>query len=202
MSVYEVLYTTGNSKEKGGDDSFRRAAETHTDEIRHSKGFDPKKDVAIVEGVYSKGDFKDALKLANDLGPYFGKVKEVSLFSHGGPVDGPTFHGGEEGPFNVNGAINFYRSDGRMGLPKVNWDSGAVAQFFGCHTASSGFTQRFANEEGGVRTGGYTSTSDFSSNPNHHEPFGATGPLYQLQLPFGIHLDGPLNYSQGMEYTK
>ena len=87
--VYVVTYTFGNSS---GDDEFRRAAETREQQIRNSKGFDPKKDTVLLAGVKTKEDFANIIKEANGLQKQYGKVEQISLYSHAGRQDGPVFH--------------------------------------------------------------------------------------------------------------
>jgi RHS repeat-associated protein len=114
--VYVVAYTTGNSE---GDDEFRRAAETRANEIRKSKGYDPKKDTVLVKGVKTKQDFKDLIKTANGLEKTFGKVEQISLYSHSGVGQGPVFHDGGGSP------TQFTNSE--LNALKVNWAGSGTA---------------------------------------------------------------------------
>jgi RHS repeat-associated protein len=163
--VYVVTYTTGNSE---GDDELRRSAETRAQEIQKSKGFDPKKDTVLLRGVKTKEDFKDVLKEANRLGKTYGKVEQISLFSHSG-VDGPVFHdaSGRGAQFSVS----------ELATLKVNWSGSATAKFYGCRTAT--FCQNFANVQR-VPSYGYDKYAYFSSSPKKREGPNPTGPLYLI----------------------
>ena len=165
--VYVVSYTTGNSS---GDDELRRAAETRAQEIQKMKGFDPKKDTVLLRGVKTKDDFKDLLKDAGLLEKTYGKVGQVSLFSHSGVGDGPVFH-------DTSGrAAQFTKSE--LATLKVNWSGSAEAKFYGCNTAQN-FCQNFANAQG-VSAYGYDRYAYFSSNPRKREGPNATGSLYLI----------------------
>ena len=153
LDVYVVTYTTGN---RHGDDELKRAAETNADDIRSSKGFDPKKDTVVLAGVKTKEDFKNVLSAAGKISDQFGKISSVSLFSHSGDVDGPTFH-------TASGTPTWFTKSELSSL-QVNWSSNATASFFGCRSADN-FAQNFANSQH-VRTFGFTDGVDFSGQPN------------------------------------
>ncbi|MBX3280810.1 MAG: RHS repeat-associated core domain-containing protein, partial [Acidobacteria bacterium] len=162
--VYVVTYTTGNSV---GDEEFRRAAETRAAEIQKQKGFDPKKDTVLVRGVYSKQDFKNILNQANGLEKEYGKVAQVSLYSHAGTGQGPVFHDAR------TGGVQFTQQE--LSDLRVNWSGSASASFYGCHTGVN-FAQNFANAQG-VPTYGYNEYAYFSSKRDKREGPNATGPL-------------------------
>jgi hypothetical protein len=172
--VYVVAYTTGNSE---GDDEFRRAAETRADEIRKSKGFNPKKDTVLVKGVKTKEDFKDLLKTANGLEKTFGKVAQISLYSHSGEDKGPVFHDGGGSP------TQFEKSE--LAALKVNWSGSGTARFYGCNTAQN-FCQNFANAQRKTAYG-YDRSAYFSSDPKKREGPKATGPLYLIAADGGAN---------------
>ncbi len=152
------------------DDELRRAAETRAQEIQKMKGFDPKKDTVLLRGVKTKDDFKDLLKDAGLLEKTYGKVGQVSLFSHSGVGDGPVFH-------DTSGrAAQFTKSE--LATLKVNWSGSAEAKFYGCNTAQN-FCQNFANAQG-VSAYGYDRYAYFSSNPRKREGPNATGSLYLI----------------------
>jgi RHS repeat-associated protein len=189
-TVYLVTYTTGNSD---GDDEFKRAAQTRAAEIQHQKGYDSKHDTVIVAGVKTKADFAAAMKHANGMFKQFGKVGEVSLFSHAGWHDGPVFH-------DVGGkATQFTPSE--LGRIAVNWSESAHACFFGCNTGVR-FDHLFATSQR-VPTYGFFGYASFSSNPNHYERIQPTGPVYMMStaphqlraigatLPWGMRRDDP-----------
>jgi hypothetical protein len=167
-TVYLVTYTTGN---RSGDEDFKRAAETYAADIRSGKGFDPKKDTVLVRGVKTKDDFRAAIKEANSLEASFGKVGEVSLFSHAGPNDGPAFNG-------ANGQEFFTVPELRAGLG-INWEAGGCARFYACKTAPR-FASRFAATQG-VPAYGFNSYTYFSASPDRRTPVQATGPVYMIQ---------------------
>jgi hypothetical protein len=168
-TVYLVLYSTGNAKPKD-DDLFRRAAETRAADIRGQEGFDPSKDTVLVRGVSSKDDFGAAITEANALGNQFGQVGELSLFSHGGPSDGPAF--------NRDGAQEFL-SPGELLELKINWEPGGCARFFACRSAP-GFASYFAAAQG-VTAFGFNSFTYFSSRADQRSSVGAGGPVYMIQ---------------------
>lgn len=161
-TVYVVTYVYGNHS---GDDAFARAAETRANEIRNSKGFDPKKDIVLTRGVDSFAAFASVIKEANGLEKTFGKVGEVSIFSHAG-LDGPNFNAG----LRREGYTNEQKPLGIFAL-KINWDSSAQAGFYGCRTAvpnpnwgGASFAQAFANIQG-VPTYGFDDETSFSGLP-------------------------------------
>lgn len=188
-TVYLVTYTTGNTE---GDEEFRRAALTQAAAIRAQEGFDPETDTVLVRGVETKSDFAAALKEASGLEATFGKVGQVSLFSHAGPVDGPTFH-------TSQGASTWLRQTELRGLD-VNRESGAKAYFYGCNTALN-FAGNFARAQG-VSTYGHTGSSFPSSDPNRRVPPGQTGPVYFVQAQAAkSSLSGALNYLLGQSFA-
>jgi RHS repeat-associated protein len=169
--VYVVAYTVGNNVH-GGDDQFREAAETKADEIRNQKGFDPKKDTVIVQGVKTKQDFKDLLSKANGMSSQFGQVRGLTLFSHAGDMSGPFFHA-------PDGKSTEKFSQSELSQLHINWASGATATFFGCNTDIT-FTQEFANAQH-VRAYGYDGGTRFSGTP------GSVSKWYVLN-PWNTHL--------------
>ena len=164
-TVYLITYSTGNH---GGDDDFYKAALTRQHEIMSQKGFNPTKDIALVEGVNSVKSFANAIKDANGLESKFGKVGEVSLYGHGGK-DGPIFQ--EAGPGGPSARFsNEQNPQAILGL-KVNWADGGVARFMSCQAAvpstnypSGSFAQEFANRQG-ISTFGFNDRTTFSSTP-------------------------------------
>jgi hypothetical protein len=169
-TVYLITYTTGNSE---GDDEFRRAALTRAAAIQQQKGYDATKDTVLVRGVTTKADFAAAIKEANGLEKTFGKVGNISLFSHSGPLDGPVFH-------DVAGkSTQFTRSE--VDALRVNWADNASASFFGCNTALA-FTGMFTRSQG-VATDGFTGWANFSSNPSRYQVIQPTGPVYMMTVP-------------------
>ena len=169
-TVYLVTYTTGNSE---GDDEFRRAAQTRAAEIQKQKGYDPAHDTVIVAGVGTKADFAAAVKQANGMFKQFGKVGEVSLFSHAGWHDGPVFHDASGKPTQF--------TESELDRVAVNWSDNAHACFFGCNTGVR-FGSMFAESQR-VTTYGFTGYAAFSSNPNHYERIQPTGPVYMMTVP-------------------
>jgi hypothetical protein len=165
--VYVVTYTYGNSH---GDDEFKRAAETRAGEIQGMKGFDPKKDTVLLKGVYKKEDFAGVLKDANSLKKQFGKVEQVTLYSHSGTGQGPVFH-------NAQGEGTQF-SQAELSNLKVNWSGSASAVFCGCYTGAN-FAQNFANAQG-VPAFGYDRYAYFSSSPDKRTGPNSTGPLYLI----------------------
>lgn len=159
-TVYVVGYTSGNPD--GGDDEFKKAALTLANQIMSKKGFDPRKDIVLVQAVSTKDDFKALLKDANSLESRFGKIGSLSLFSHGGPLDGPRF--ARNSPGATEKDWQFYGGESELRGLKINWEQGAQANFFGCNTAVS-FAQRFANAQG-TPTWGFNTSSSFSGDPN------------------------------------
>lgn len=154
LDVYVIAYTTGNHV--GGDDELKRAAQTLKDKITSSKGFDPKKDAVIIAGVKTKEDFQNVLNAAAKIADRFGATSSVSLFSHAGEKDGPTFH-------TSDGKSTWF-SPTELSNLKVNWSSNATATFYGCRTAEN-FAQNFANAQG-VNTFGFLGGVDFSGRPD------------------------------------
>ena len=190
-SIYAVFYTTGNTNNNpdGGDAQFKQAAETRVKDIQSSAGFDPNKDVAIAIAVNSKQDFLNSIDTINDLTSTFGKVAEISIFSHSGH-DGPVYPGavgssekGRQFIPKIAGTTMIDRT--QLDAIHVNWESNAWAGFFGCHTKS--FADAFATGQG-VKTFGFTGTASFfstphgwgdlPSNPKRNESSSYTGPLY------------------------
>jgi RHS repeat-associated protein len=166
--VYVVTYTYGNTH---GDDELRRAAETKAGHTRDMKGFDPKKDTVLLKGVKTKADFAAVLKEANGLEKQFGKVEQVTLYSHAGAADGPTFHDAID-----NGPTQFTR--GEVSNLKVNWSKSAIAKFYGCYTGAN-FAQNFANAQG-VPAFGYDRYAYFSSSVDKRTGPNSTGRLYLI----------------------
>jgi RHS repeat-associated protein len=166
--VYVVTYTYGNTH---GDDELKRAAETKAGHIRDMKGFDPKKDTVLLKGVKTKEDFGGVLKEANGLEKQFGKVEQVTLYSHAGADLGPTFHDGID-----NGPTQF--SQAELSNLKVNWSSSAIAKFYGCYTGMN-FAQNFANAQG-VPTYGYDRFAYFSSSVDKRTGPNSTGRHYLI----------------------
>jgi RHS repeat-associated protein len=188
--VYVVTYTTGNSE---GDESFKRAAETRAAEIRKQKGFDSKKDTVLLKGVYSKDDFKNVLKEANSLDKKFGKVEQVTLFSHAGEGQGPVFHDSRLG-----GSSTQFTNQELAGL-KVNWSGSASASFIGCNTGIN-FAQNFANAQG-VTTYGYDKYAYFSSRRDKMVPDpGPRDPVYLIAADYGTAngIGAAARYTLGM----
>lgn len=168
-TVYLITYTTGNA---AGDDKFYYAAMTHKKEIEAQQGFDPKVDKVIVRGVESKADFKAAVKEANALAPKFGKVGEVSMFSHAGKLDGPIFRQGMPGQHQF--------TNGDLQALGVNWATDGEARFYGCNTGIN-FTQKFANIVG-VPAWGYEAYASFSSAPDRWILPHVGGPVYLINV--------------------
>ncbi len=168
-TVYLVTYTTGN---RHGDDEFKRAAETRAAEIQKQNGYDSKKDTVLLVGVRTKEDFAAAVKQANGLESQFGKVGNISLFSHSGPRDGPIFH-------DAAGHMSQFTSS-EVGSLSVNWADNASASFYGCNTALM-FAGMFTRQQG-VATDGFSWYSSFSSNPDHYERIQPTGPVYMMSV--------------------
>jgi hypothetical protein len=168
-AVYLVTFTTGNSE---GDDEIRRAAATRASELQASKDFDPERDRVLLRGVGDKQDFSDAVAEANALERQFGKVQEVSLFSHAGTADGPVFH-------DKGGSTQFTKDE--VSRLSVNWASGASARFFGCHTGIN-FAQEFATAQG-VPTYGFERFAYFSSRPDRRSGPDSSGPLWMVDAP-------------------
>lgn len=156
--VYVIVYTTGNTE---GDDEFKRVAETRANDIRNSKGFDPKKDTVIVRGAKTLDDVQSALNEAKDLEGTYGRVQQFALISHGGPTNGPIFE------FRVIDRQN--QPEEKIFALKINWAKNGEAYFLGCNTAS--FAQRFANNHM-VSTWGFTTGTTFYSDK---EPFLSKG---------------------------
>jgi RHS repeat-associated protein len=180
-SIYAIFYTTGNTNNNphGGDDEFKRAAEARKAEIEGSKGFDAKKDKVLVIGVNSKEDFKNAIGMINGMDKQFGKVAELSVFSHSGQ-DGPVFPGAVGAS---NSSRQFMLSDGGIDMKQlsalhVNWESNAWAGFFGCHSQT--FADAFKKTQG-VQSSGFRGGADFYRGPEgkwyQWGSFGS-GPLY------------------------
>jgi RHS repeat-associated protein len=153
LSVYVIVYTTGNSE---GDEELKRAAQTKKDQITSSKGYDPKKDTVIIAGVKTKADFQNVLNSAAKIADRFGATSNVSLFSHAGENDGPTFH-------TAAGKPTWFTPSELTNL-KVNWDANATATFYGCRTAEN-FAQNFANAQR-VNTFGFLGGVNFSGSPD------------------------------------
>jgi RHS repeat-associated protein len=176
--VYVVTYTYGNSE---GDEQFKRAADTRANDIRNSEGFDPNKDTVVLQGVYKKEDFAGVLQDANGLEKQYGKVAEVTIFSHTGEQHGPVFH-------DENGKPTQFTTQEVRDL-KVNWSDHANAYFCGCRSAN--FAQTFADIQG-VTSYGFSGGASFSSNPlvkDYRYVFSNNAPVYLRQAardPFGI----------------
>jgi RHS repeat-associated protein len=175
--VYVVMYTQGNTE---GDEEFKRVAETHAQRIMNRKGFDPKKDAVLLSGVTTRKDVADVIGKANNLEADFGKVKQVTLYSHSGQ-DGPVFQ------YGTSSIAQWDWRDpaaaiGPAALP-VNWDRDGRANFYGCNTAVN-FAQDFADLQG-VPTWGFDTFSSISSSPDRKtkgyvlNPWYA-GPLYMV----------------------
>lgn len=179
-TVYVVTYTSGN---KEGDDEFRRAALTRAHEIQSREGFDPTKDKVLLRGAGTKGDFQNVIRDANSMAKQFGKVGEISLFSHAGPADGPIFPGNRPGDRQFSA-----RALSGIG---VNWESGGCARFFGCNTGIN-FTQAFANAQG-VRAYGYEGSAGFSATKHYYTEPSPAGPLYLIYTT-GFANDGVSGY--------
>ncbi|MFN8007237.1 MAG: hypothetical protein U0V70_09485 [Terriglobia bacterium] len=156
--MYVVAYTYSN---ESGDEEFKRAAQTRANEIRNSKGFDPKKDTVLVAGVDSFATFKDLVGKANGLEKQFGKVGELDIFSHAGR-DGPNFQEGHNHGLVPPPYSNEQNRSGIEGL-HVNWAPSAQAGFYGCNTANpyDDFAQVFANKQN-VSTYGISTSASFS----------------------------------------
>jgi hypothetical protein len=179
-SVYVITYTTGNAE---GDDEFRRAAYTRAIGIRRSDSFDPDEDTVLVRGVEKKGDIQGVLDEASALDSQYGTIGEFTLFSHGGPRDGPTFQWG------IAGSEHWFESSEVAGL-NGNFSSGASAFFVGCNTAVR-FAQRFADSQG-ISTYGYVGPANsFSSDPYVFRHPSDGDPVYLIQTP-GLTNGGPL----------
>jgi RHS repeat-associated protein len=179
QTVYLVTYTTGNTD---GDDEFRRAAETRAAEIQARDDFDSKKDTVLVRGVATKNEFAQAVRDANALAPKFGKVGEVSLFSHAGKRDGPIFQYGQKAQHQLNA------NDLRM---TINWEWWGSGRFYGCNTGIN-FTRNFANAQN-VAAWGYEGSASFSSTPYLWSYPASTGPLYLIHTT-GFANGGPFGF--------
>jgi len=174
--LYAVLYTQGNRGE-GGDQDFKNAAFTRADDIKKSPDFDPQKDNVWVYAVQTKDDFKNVVQNLGNYEKPYGKVEQLTLFSHGGPLEGPIFHvqtptGWKEDQF---------KPDEWRGLPKINFSKTATADLMMCHTAEpqNGYAQAFADTQG-VPTRGFGDTV-FSADPvNKVRGYGNGGPEYLL----------------------
>jgi hypothetical protein len=144
---------------------------TRAAQIRGRKSFDPKTDTVILSGVRNKADFNRTLATAKSLGTTYGKVGELSMFSHAGPTDGPTFHHG------VAPLEQF--SGGDLKALSIDWEWWGNAKFFGCNTGL-GFNQRFADAQG-VTAYGFTSFASFSGSSFRWSIPWGSGPLYMVQ---------------------
>lgn len=192
-SVYVVLYTEGNSK---GDTQLMRAAQTKASSIEGSHGFDSKKDTVLLRGVTTKADVANAFKAANDLGKTYGGVQQLNMFSHSGALDGPVLHDPNlAGNGNPNGATQFTASELKS-LPALNWNQGAIANFYGCNTTD--FAGNFADAQH-VKSFGTSGTAYFSSRPDRLSPDGG-GNLYLNDTWFNQHLvPGNMNPTASMD---
>ncbi len=156
---------------QSGDDEFKKAALTQANEIINSKGFNPKYDTVLVQGVNSFEGFKDVINTANGMEKRFGKVGEVDLYSHAGIQDGPNFNYGHNRRGHYTNEQNAYGLESLH----VNWDAAAQAKFFGCNTAN--FAQWFANGQHvptyGFDTFSYPSSSPTSRNLMYKFGFGS-----------------------------
>lgn len=127
------------------------------------KGFDPKKDIVLVQSVSSMADFKALLKEANGLDSKSGQIGSLTLFSHGGPADGPRL-ATRMSPGATEKDWQFYGHEAQLRQLKINWAAGATAEFFGCNTAVN-FTQWFANAQG-VPSFGFDTPTSMSGSPD------------------------------------
>ena len=119
----------------------------------------------------TKEDFANVIKEANGLEKKYGKVEQVTLYSHAGKEEGPVFHDGVDG-----GPTQFTKSE--LAHLKVNWSSTAIAKFYGCYTGLH-FAQDFADAQG-VPSYGYDRYAYFSSRVDSHEGPDDTGPVYLI----------------------
>ena len=62
MKCFRHCEAFGNGE---GDDEFRRAAETREQQIRNSKGFDPKKDTLLLAGRENERRFAGIINEGN-----------------------------------------------------------------------------------------------------------------------------------------
>jgi hypothetical protein len=111
--------------------------------------------------------------VVENLGNYedrYGKVEQLTLFSHGGKKNGPIFH--RQDPKQGYIQDQFMDEDGKVGSGrdefshlKINFSKTATADFMMCHTAEpdNGFAQAFADAQG-IPTRGFGDTV-FSSDP-------------------------------------
>jgi len=175
-TTYVVAYSQGN---KAGDENFYKMALTRMNEIQSTKGFNPTKDIVLVESVDSFKAFTNVVNEANGLEGRFGKIGEVTYIGHAGQ-DGPIFREGtthQEQPGNKGGDAFFKL--------QINWAPDAVARFYGCKTAfptpwrkGGSFAGEFANDQG-VRTWGFDQRTSVSGTPVGKDKkyfFGLGGP--------------------------
>ncbi len=172
--VYVVMYDPNQR-------SFKAAAETRAKEIQNGKGFDAKKDTVLLRGVNTKEAFLGAIKEANGLDKQFGKVQELSIFSHSGTRDGPIFRGGR----TPNESQFIDRKEITKENLQINWSSTAVANFYGCH--SNDFAREFGKAQS-VDTRGFTGTTSVSRDPHEFLQWLPGFDGYQVQ-PVGQNLN-------------
>lgn len=166
------MYTTGN---KENEEQFKRAAETKAAAIRNDGRFDSKKDTVLVVGVSTKKEVQTAFDSAKQLESQFGKVAQVQMFSHAGPVNGPVLPGEPKDRNQFTAA--------EMSNLRINWEKGGQAWFYGCNTAK--FAQDFANAQG-VTAWGYDKFAYFSNSETSMIPDAdSSKPVYLIAADYG-----------------
>ena len=154
-NVYVVLYTNKNDQlhgsaepRKGLDLEFKALAEKTADQIRSSKGFDPKKDTVLLRGVSNKQELQKVVDEAKGLQKGFGKVASLTYIGHAWTdhYGGPTLPG--------NHTLRDYYVGPRSF--NFNWENGAKASFIACGIAGYpkiyNYAQWFANTNGVATT--------------------------------------------------
>ena len=192
LDTFLVLYTTGNSE---GQAEIQRAAETRASDIESNKHFNSKRDRVILQGVKTRDDFVNALKVGTEAAKQSGPIRTLDLISHSGK-DGPVFH--EDSAItelNPHGGVQL-STEQVKNLPQLSWATAAHATFDGCRTTQ--FASQFAQDEH-VTSFGNPGYANFSSYKFQFSP-DAGGSLYLKSFWFGGVDLGRFNPSHEDEY--
>jgi hypothetical protein len=139
------------------------------------KIYNPGHDHLIIHEVVSIEQFIGIFSsIRNQAKKWNATVRQVEVFSHAAPLDGPIF------------GKNYSQFTGLKhslaGLARLPYAKDAIVFFRGCNTGASGFLKNFAALQN-VATFGFGGSTSFSSDPNEFDAWEPGDPAYQLQFP-------------------
>ena len=130
--IYVLFYTVGNDR---GDKMLNAAAQTRKNNIENGQFFDPSTDKVVMIPLKDVSDIQFAMNVVvSELHGQYGDTKEVGVWSHAGPDDGPL---GSEKTTNYS-KDGYHMSLAGWSQIDFNWTGpGASFTLYGCNTGNN-----------------------------------------------------------------